>query len=340
MNAVLYRCLPDLCVRPLCVTHIFHMNMSHKYHINFKSVVFAEHMALHTTFLTLCFFVIMDIKCMVGYATLPYSKAAAGARCALPPMSVFATAYTGGSPPRYFRALLNLAQSLVDTGSMCHINELVVLAHGINASEYSCLDNLGFQLLEVPFVWLDETRPKPLRWQTFLKLASFNLTRYNKIVFLDVDGIAVQNLHALFSYPSLSAVRSKARARLGLEYFNTGVMVIEPSPYIYQKICQCWRSGNYHPTWYGEKELTEQELLLHCLQAEFHRLPGNFNCKMRKAASRKGCAFLHRKWWTIRAGSVYYPVLQHINILVNAAYAKLCVVSHSACISCQGRLYP
>lgn len=243
----------------------------------------------------------------------------------------FATIYVGNSPSKYLTALMFLGVSLLQTGSIRQIGDLLVIVHGLNNEETNCLSGVGFSTLEVPFDWIDTTRPRPRRWQTFLKVTVFNLTSYSKIVFLDIDGIAITKLDFLFQYPSISAVKYKALTRNGLTYYNTGVMVIRPSVKLSKQVNHCWRFGTYASIWYGDDQLTEQELFLHCLQAEFRPLPGNCNCKTRRAASRPGCAFVHRKWWGIKKGHIYEAAFKNISIatqlFINNARPVKCFLS-------------
>ncbi|CAI7890398.1 unnamed protein product, partial [Closterium sp. NIES-53] len=55
------------------------------------------------------------------------------------------------------------------------------------------------------------------------KLRLWQLTEYAKVVFVDADILVLRNMDHLFEYPELSA-RSNSR-----RFFNSGVMVIEPS---------------------------------------------------------------------------------------------------------------
>lgn len=69
---------------------------------------------------------------------------------------------------------------------------------------------------------------KPCR---FLKLQLWGLTDWRKILFLDADTIVRRNVAELFEAPSFSAVKDP----VGMNY-NTGVIVIEPSSYVYSLI--------------------------------------------------------------------------------------------------------
>lgn len=80
---------------------------------------------------------------------------------------------------------------------------------------------------------------KPCR---FLKLQLWGLPRWSKIVFLDADTIVRKNVAELFDAPGFSAVKDP----VGMNY-NTGVIVIEPSKYVYSLIVHNYaHAGSYN----------------------------------------------------------------------------------------------
>lgn len=213
----------------------------------------------------------------------------------------FVTLYTGGSGSHYLRSLMYMLYSLEESRSVEDISEVLVLVFQINPEERDFLAKCHVQIRDVQFTWLDKSRKPPPRWATFVKLEIFRLVEFSKITFLDVDGFANQNLQVLFNFPSLSAVEYKKKSLGGLRYYNTGVLVVEPSTRLLAKVEGCWKTGNYSSLWWGEENLTEQELLIFCLQDELHSLPEAFNCKlMYETSSHERCAFVHTKWWEAR----------------------------------------
>lgn len=80
---------------------------------------------------------------------------------------------------------------------------------------------------------------KPCR---FLKLQLWGLSDWRKIVFLDADTILRRNVAELFDAPGFSAVKDP----VGMN-FNTGVIVIEPSRYVYSLIIRNYmHEGSYN----------------------------------------------------------------------------------------------
>lgn len=258
-------------------------------------------------------------------------------RCELPDHFVFATIYKGGSPLHYFKALLYLGFSLIHTDSICSLRDLLVIAVNLGIQERDCLTGLGFQVINAAYHWPDVTRVQPRRWECFLKITLFRLYKFKKIVYLDSDGLATSDLKPMFGFPSISAVHSApSMMRKGMEHYNVGVMVIKPSARLHNKIMASWVSGNYSALWH--KDLTDQELILHCCQDEFFDLPVTYNCKTAKSITtqHKICAFLHIKWWIIghrsrygRMAVIYREIREHFNfiasLVANASAFKMCV---------------
>ncbi len=76
------------------------------------------------------------------------------------------------------------------------------------------------------------------RWfPTYSKLAVFNQTQYNKIVYIDVDTLVLKNIDELFSCLHMSATNAGSMLPRKSEpkdkSLNSGLMVIEPSVDIY-----------------------------------------------------------------------------------------------------------
>lgn len=65
--------------------------------------------------------------------------------------------------------------------------------------------------------------------ETLFKLKVFDLTQFNKIVFLDSDMIVFINLDHLFGLPHMSCVAAGQELHSDWVKLNSGLMVIEPS---------------------------------------------------------------------------------------------------------------
>lgn len=65
--------------------------------------------------------------------------------------------------------------------------------------------------------------------ETLFKLKVFDLTEFNKIVFLDSDMIVFKNLDHLFDLPHMSCVAAGQELHSDWVKLNSGLMVIEPN---------------------------------------------------------------------------------------------------------------
>jgi len=75
---------------------------------------------------------------------------------------------------------------------------------------------------------------KPMKHfrRSWAKLALWNLTNFNKIIYLDSDMLVLGSIDGLFSYPQLSCVSDPNPPQI----CNTGLMVIEPNRVFFSKI--------------------------------------------------------------------------------------------------------
>ena len=73
---------------------------------------------------------------------------------------------------------------------------------------------------------------------TFDKLLVFELTQFDKIVFIDADMMVTQNLDHLFEWPHMSATNAGCLypGNEGDVDLNSGLMVIEPQPAVVDKM--------------------------------------------------------------------------------------------------------
>ena len=133
----------------------------------------------------------------------------------LPAIQVLASSirHSGHSEPLLVITPSSLSSSIVDKVNSLQ-NTHAFLAESLPYPFNSTADRMSIH--------------KPCR---FLKLQLWGLTDWKKILFLDADTIVRRNVAELFDAPSFSAVKDP----VGMNY-NTGVIVIEPSPYVYSLI--------------------------------------------------------------------------------------------------------
>ena len=136
----------------------------------------------------------------------------------------------------YLFGALTLHKSLMLTKPRYDL--LVVLTKNISANGKRALDRAGIKTmtLDRDFAMGEEAKATNTRsglshWNnTLSNLLIFELTQYEKIVFLDSDMMVLQNLDHLFELPHMSGVTADKLTE-GHEHWielNGGLMVIEP----------------------------------------------------------------------------------------------------------------
>ncbi|MCQ2975615.1 MAG: hypothetical protein MJ211_12510 [Bacteroidales bacterium] len=77
------------------------------------------------------------------------------------------------------------------------------------------------------------------RWnETFFKLRVCDLVQFEKIVLLDSDMLIMKNIDSLFDSPSFSAVQADSICKSSYLALNSGLMVLEPSKELYNKLVE------------------------------------------------------------------------------------------------------
>jgi alpha-N-acetylglucosamine transferase len=145
------------------------------------------------------------------------------------------TAYvtTLSNGDRYLPGVTALGKSLDRTGTK-H-TKLVLVTPDVPASARDELEQLGWQLREV--LPIENPRPESEQFfsrfaHSFHKLRAWSQVDFDKLVVLDADTIALQNVDELFERPALAA----APDFLLPDRFNSGVMVIEPSAQTFERL--------------------------------------------------------------------------------------------------------
>lgn len=90
----------------------------------------------------------------------------------------------------------------------------------------------------------------------------FDLTQFDKIIFLDADVMLLKNLDHLFELPHMTAALDGEYFNIwaGLPHFNTGCMIIEPSHEEFEKILD-FADGFTPEKHYREEPIANQEIL-------------------------------------------------------------------------------
>ncbi|CAG7891877.1 unnamed protein product [Brassica rapa] len=114
-----------------------------------------------------------------------------------------------------------LGKSIRDTGSDKDMVALV--SDGVSDYSKKLLKADGWKVEKISLL-ANPNQVHPTRfWGVYTKLKIFNMTDYNKVVYLDADTIVVKNIDDLFKCSKFCANLKHS------ERLNSGVMVVEPS---------------------------------------------------------------------------------------------------------------
>ncbi|XP_057974578.1 UDP-glucuronate:xylan alpha-glucuronosyltransferase 2 isoform X2 [Malania oleifera] len=126
------------------------------------------------------------------------------------------------SSESYVCGAITLAQSLRQAGTT---RDLILLMdnHSISDPKRAALAAAGWQIRFIKRIRNPRAQKKTYNEYNYSKFRLWQLTDYDKIVFIDSDIIVLRNLDILFRFPQISATGNDA------SIFNSGIMVIEPS---------------------------------------------------------------------------------------------------------------
>ncbi|XP_010525992.1 PREDICTED: UDP-glucuronate:xylan alpha-glucuronosyltransferase 2 isoform X2 [Tarenaya hassleriana] len=125
------------------------------------------------------------------------------------------------SSEAYVCGAITLAQSLFQTKTK---RDLVLLHdNSISRSKLDALAAAGWQLRLISRIRNPRAEKDSYNEYNYSKFRLWQLTEYDKVVFIDADIIVLRSLDILFYFPQMSATGND------VWIFNSGVMVIEPS---------------------------------------------------------------------------------------------------------------
>lgn len=141
------------------------------------------------------------------------------------------------SSPSYLEGVIVLYRSLIKYGQTKY-PFACVCSKSLEDKDVCLLEKQGVQCIRLSQTAIDGVdlsfQPNSYdRWSyTFDKLLIWDLTEYDKVVFLDSDMIVMDNIDELFNKPAFSAVAA-GQLLFGWDWLNSGLMVIEPD----KKVC-------------------------------------------------------------------------------------------------------
>ncbi|XP_009791926.1 UDP-glucuronate:xylan alpha-glucuronosyltransferase 2-like [Nicotiana sylvestris] len=125
------------------------------------------------------------------------------------------------SSATYVCGAITLAQSLLRTGTKRDL--ILLLDKSISGPNRDALVKAGWKLRFIRRIRNPRAEKDTYNEYNYSKFRLWQLTDYEKIIFIDADIIVLRNIDFLFHFPQMSAT-GNARS-----IFNSGVMVIEPS---------------------------------------------------------------------------------------------------------------
>ncbi|GLU04274.1 hypothetical protein SLE2022_214330 [Rubroshorea leprosula] len=125
------------------------------------------------------------------------------------------------SKETYVCGAIALAQSLLNTGTK---RDLVLLIDkSISAPKREALAAAGWKIRFIKRIRNPRAEKGSYNEYNYSKFRLWQLTDYNKVIFIDADILVLRNLDLLFHFPQMTATGND------VWIFNSGIMVIEPS---------------------------------------------------------------------------------------------------------------
>lgn len=125
------------------------------------------------------------------------------------------------SSEAYVCGAISLAQSIIKTGTNRDL--VILLDKSISQPKREALMQAGWKIREIKRIRNPKAEKKSYNEYNYSKFRLWQLTDYDKIIFIDSDIIVLRNLDLLFHFPQMSATGNDG------VIFNSGIMVIEPS---------------------------------------------------------------------------------------------------------------
>ncbi|PSS24925.1 UDP-glucuronate:xylan alpha-glucuronosyltransferase [Actinidia chinensis var. chinensis] len=130
----------------------------------------------------------------------------------------------------YVCGAIALAQSIIRTNST---KDLVLLADSsISTKSLQGLRAAGWKVKTIERIRSPHAKKNAYNEWNYSKLRVWELTEYDKVIFIDSDLIVLKNMDRFFAYPQLSAVGNNK------VLFNSGVMLVEPSKCTFETLME------------------------------------------------------------------------------------------------------
>ncbi|KAF6154778.1 hypothetical protein GIB67_032390 [Kingdonia uniflora] len=132
------------------------------------------------------------------------------------------------SSETYVCGAITLAQSIIQTNTT---KDLVLLADkSITEKSRRALQTAGWKIKNIDRIRSPYAKRGAYNEWNYSKLRIWQLSEYDKIIFIDSDVIILKNIDKFFVFPQLSAVGNDKML------FNSGLMSIEPSNCVFKSL--------------------------------------------------------------------------------------------------------
>lgn len=169
------------------------------------------------------------------------------------------------STESYLEGVLVLSESLKRTKTKYPLT--VVITKDISRDIEDILKNFDINVIKIDKqielpeeTTLSNEKAGHAHWNyTLQKLFIFELTQFEKIVYLDSDMIVLDNIDELFTKPHTSAAVAGQQypENIGWEKLNSGCMVITPRKSIVEKIIKVLPEVQKHKKFFGDQDLLQ-----------------------------------------------------------------------------------
>ncbi|KAG5033945.1 hypothetical protein JHK87_008855 [Glycine soja] len=125
------------------------------------------------------------------------------------------------SSEAYVCGAITLAQSLLQTGTKRDL--ILLIDKFISVRKREALSEAGWKIRIITRIRNPKAEKGSYNEYNYSKFRLWQLTDYDKVIFIDSDIIVLRNLDILFHFPQITATGNDQ------SIFNSGIMVIEPS---------------------------------------------------------------------------------------------------------------
>jgi len=143
------------------------------------------------------------------------------------------------SSEAYVCGAIALAQSIIQTNST---RDLLLLADdSITSKSLRGLRAAGWKIKRIKRILSPFAEKGSYNEWNYSKIRVWQLTEYDKVIFIDADLLVLKNIDKFFVHPQLSAAPNDKMI------FNSGVMVIEPSMCMFKELMEkSFKLGSYN----------------------------------------------------------------------------------------------